>query len=215
MNTYFLSGLGADKRIFQKIQLPKGYEAVYLDWMAPLPEETLEAYSLRLAAHSITDEKFVLIGLSFGGMVAAEIASVKKPDKTILISSIATSDELPWYFAKAGQLGIQKIVPVNLLKAATFIHRVVGARSEEEKAIVYHYIKHADPEFIRWALNAILQWKRHNRVPGIIHLHGDEDHLLPLRFTHADYVIANGGHLMVLNKADEVNRILQKILLQN
>jgi hypothetical protein len=103
-------------------------------------------------------------------------------------------------------------LPISLLKAATFLNRVVGAGTPEDKAVVYHYVKNADPAFIRWSLNAIISWKQHERVPDLVHLHGDKDHLLPVRFTHPGFVVKNGGHLMVLNKADEVNEILKEVL---
>jgi len=215
VKAYFISGLGADKKAFQKIKLPAGYEYVFLDWIPPFQNESLPDYSIRLADSFEQNEKFILIGLSFGGMVASEIARIKKPLKTIIISSLASSDELPWYFKRAGQLGLHKALPVNFLKAATLLNRVVGSGSPEDKAVIYHYVKNADPVFIRWSLNAIVNWNRHERLPGLVHLHGDQDHLLPARFTHPDFVVKNGGHLMVLNKADEVNKILGEVLSMN
>jgi hypothetical protein len=91
----------------------------------------------------------------------------------------------------------------------------VGAGSPEDKAVVYHFVKNADTAFVRWCLNAIINWKRSERLPGIIHLHGEKDHLLPLRYTKPDFVIKKGGHLMVLNRAKEVNEILNEILSKN
>lgn len=200
---------------FQKIKLPPGFEPVFLDWIAPLQHESLPDYSVRLSDSIINDEEFILIGLSFGGMVASEIARKKKPVKTIIISSLASSAELPWYFKRAGQLGLHKALPVNFLKVATLLNRVVGAGSPEDKAVIYHYIKNADPYFIRWSLNAIVNWNQPERLPDIVHLHGDKDHLLPARFTRPDFIIKNGGHLMVLNRAGEVNRILSEVLSVN
>jgi len=47
---------------------------------------------------------------------------------------------------------------------------------------------------------------------NLIHIHGSDDHLLPCRYVHADYIIQKGEHLMVMNRAQEVNRILAKVL---
>jgi pimeloyl-ACP methyl ester carboxylesterase len=213
MKTYFISGLGADKRVFQHVKLPHGYEPVFLDWIAPeKKDETLQAYAIRFADLITEKENFILIGLSFGGMLASEIARIKNPYKTIIISSLASSDELPWYFKRAGKFGLHKTLPVNFLKAATLLNRVMGAGTPQDKAIVYHFVKNAHPSFIRWSLNAIVNWNQQERLPGLIHLHGDKDHLLPVKFTHPDYTVKNGGHLMVLNKAEEVNKVLQQVL---
>ena len=212
MNVYFISGLGADKKAFQKIKLPPGYTPLYLDWITPEKNESLSNYARRFSESINANESFVLIGLSFGGMLASEIARIIKPVKTIIISSLATADELPWYFKKAGKIGLHKTIPVNFFKAATILNRVVGAGTPEDKAIIYYYVKNASPEFIRWSLDAIINWNREERLPGIIHLHGSDDHLLPLKYTHPDFVIHGGGHLMVFNKAVEVNKLLDKIL---
>lgn len=83
MKAYFISGMGADKRVFTHIQLPEGFEAVFLDWLAPNREETLPSYAMRLADHIDTTEPFVLIGLSFGGMLATEIAKQYPPAATV------------------------------------------------------------------------------------------------------------------------------------
>ena len=88
----------------------------------------------------------------------------------------------------------------------------MGASSKEDKAIIINYAKSADPDLVRWSLHAIFNWHQPERLPGIVHLHGSNDLTLPLRYTRPDYVIKNGGHLMVFNKADEVNRILSEVL---
>lgn len=211
MRAYFISGLGADKKAFQKISLPQAYEPVYLDWIPPQKEESLIDYARRFSS-LINDESFILIGLSFGGMLATEIARLRKPIKTIIISSIASSDELPWYFKRAGSIGLHKYVPIKLLGAATVLKNMMGAASKEDKAIIYRYAKFADPDLIRWSLNAIINWQQPERLPGVIHLHGSNDFMLPMKFTHPDYIIKDGGHLMVFNKADEVNKILGEVL---
>jgi len=71
---YILSGLGVDRRVFNKMNF-KGLNLTYLDWIAPLPTESISCYALRLSA-KITTERPILIGLSFGGMIAMEIAKM-------------------------------------------------------------------------------------------------------------------------------------------
>ena len=215
MKAYFISGLGADKKAFQKIKLPAGYEPVYLDWITPEKNESLSNYALRFSSLIKNDDAFVLIGLSFGGMLACEIARLRKPLKTIIISSIGASNELPWYFKRAGRIGLHKAVPIKLLKAGTIFKNLMGAASKADKAIIINYAKFADPVLVRWSLDAIVNWDQPERLPGIIHLHGSNDHMLPIKYTRPDFVIKNGGHLMVFNKAEEVNKILNEVLLVN
>ena len=212
MKAYFISGLGADKQAFRRIRLPSAYEPVYLDWITPAKNESLIDYARRFSSLIKNDDAFILIGLSFGGMLACEIAKLRNPLKTIIISSLGSSTELPWYFRRAGRFGLHKAIPVKLLKAGTIFKNMMGAASKEDKAIIINYAKFADPNLVRWSLHAIVNWNQPQRLPGIIHLHGSNDLMLPLRYTHPNYVIKNGGHLMIFNKADEVNKILNEVL---
>jgi pimeloyl-ACP methyl ester carboxylesterase len=215
LKVYFISGLGADRRAFYKIQLPPGYEIIYLDWIAPSKNESFESYAKRFSELIQKDEGFILIGLSFGGMLASEIARIIPPKKLIIISSLSNCKELPWYFKLAGKLGLHKIIVPAIYKQATILNRFMGAGNKEMKAIVYSYVNNIDPKFIRWSLNIIVNWPHTERLLNLIHIHGSRDHLLPNRYVKADYVVQNGGHLMVMNKAEEVNKILEQILTGN
>jgi hypothetical protein len=44
---YFISGLGADKRAFSFLDL-SFCEPVFIEWIKPLKNETLQGYALRL-----------------------------------------------------------------------------------------------------------------------------------------------------------------------
>ena len=213
MRAYFISGLGADRRAFYKINLPRGYQPIYLDWITPLANETLADYAKRFSQAIKQDEEFVLIGLSFGGMLASELAKIVSPKKLIIISSLSSYSELPWYFKLAGRLGLHRIISPSLYKQATIMNRFMGAGNKEMKSIVYSYVNNIDPAFIRWSLNVIVNWSHTERLSEMIHIHGSNDHLLPYRYVKADYLVKGGGHLMVMNRADEVNSILREVLL--
>jgi pimeloyl-ACP methyl ester carboxylesterase len=212
VKTYFISGLGADKRAFYKIQLPVNYEAVHLDWIKPLPNEPFTDYAKRFSELIKRGEDFILIGLSFGGMLACEIAKLIPPKKLIIISSVSCYNELPWYFKIGGRLGLHRIISPAVYKQATLLNRFMGAGDREMKSIVYSYVNNIDPAFIRWSLNIIVNWSHVDRPPNLIHIHGSNDHLLPRKYVKANYVVEKGGHLMVMNKAEEINKILGEIL---
>jgi pimeloyl-ACP methyl ester carboxylesterase len=212
VRAYFISGLGADRRAFYKIKLPRGYQPIYLDWITPLANETLPDYARRFSQAIKQDEEFILIGLSFGGMLASELAKIVSPKKLIIISSLSCYTELPWYFKLAGKIGLHRIISPSLYKQATIMNRFMGAGNNEMKSIVYSYVNNIDPAFIRWSLNVILHWSHTERHSDMIHIHGSKDHLLPCRYVKADYMVKGGGHLMVMNRAEEVNRILREVL---
>jgi pimeloyl-ACP methyl ester carboxylesterase len=212
MKVYFISGLAADRRVFKYIQLPLDYEIVHLDWIEPMKNETLSSYSLRLAEKIDRNESFVLIGLSMGGMIATEIARHYHPVQTILISSAASSDQLPIYFKWAAKLNLHKLVPVSLVKSAAIMKRLFTAETPEDKIILKQIIRESDPRFISWAMDAILKWKNIEPPASYIHIHGSKDEVLPIRYTRPTHAINRGGHLMVLNHSQEINNILREVL---
>src|SRR5882762_5671553 len=97
MKVYFLSGLGADKTVFQFLHL-KYCEPIFISWIKPLQNETLPCYALRLKDHYKISNDATICGLSFGGMIATEIAKGFSTSKVILISSAKTKHELPPFY---------------------------------------------------------------------------------------------------------------------
>lgn len=95
MNCYCISGLGAGRDIFDYLQFPENWNVQHLDWLEPEVNEGFHPYVKRLSAGINTDEPFVLTGVSFGGMVAQEMATIVHPEKLILISSIRSAKGLP------------------------------------------------------------------------------------------------------------------------
>jgi pimeloyl-ACP methyl ester carboxylesterase len=215
MNVYFISGLGADRRAFQKISLPGSFIIHHLDWIKPEKKETLPNYAKRFSQLIDTSQPFALVGLSFGGMIACAMNEFIRPEKTILLSSIGCSKELPWYFRLTGYLKLHRLIPLSLLNHPNKVaYWLFGAKRPVEKNLLRHIIADGDPEFIRWAFNALLKWRNDKRPQGLFHIHGSRDKILPLRFTKPDVVIENGSHFMVWTRAKEVSDELSKALLK-
>jgi pimeloyl-ACP methyl ester carboxylesterase len=212
MKVYFISGLAADKRVFKYIQLPSGCEAVFLDWITPQKDDTLVSYALRLASTINKEEPFALVGLSFGGMLATEIAKQYKPAATILISSIPLSKELPGYFKMAGKVGLHKIVPISLLKSSAATKRFFTREKNADKKLLWEIINESDTGLIRWSVDAILNWQNEIVPQKLWHIHGTRDEILPVKFTHPTHTIPKHGHMLVMTAADAVNDLLAEAL---
>ena len=213
MNVYFISGLGADRSIFKYIKLPPGHEAVHLDWIPPLPGETLAGYALRLARKIDLSTPFSLVGLSFGGMIAVEIAKKTSPLFTIIISSIPSIAHLPGYFRIAGRLRLHKLIPVFFIQRAAILKRFFTTETPADKKQLKAMIRNSDARFIKWAMHAILTWDNTGIPAQLIHIHGAQDKILPRRYTQPTHTIS-GGHLMVLNRAEEINAVLCEVLVK-
>jgi pimeloyl-ACP methyl ester carboxylesterase len=212
MKVYFISGLAADKRVFKHIQLPEGCDAVYLDWISPEKDESLSSYALRLAESINRQEPFALVGLSFGGMLATEIAKQYKPAVTVLISSVPVSTQLPGYFRMAGKMGLHKIVPISLLKTSAATKRFFTRENKEDKKLLWQIINESDTGLIRWSMHAILNWQNETIPPSVWHIHGTRDEILPVRYTNPTHTIPKEGHMLVMTNPHEVNAFLAKAL---
>lgn len=204
---YIISGLGADKRMFQNFSF-EGFNVIHIDWISPLEKETLQNYALRISK-SLTDENAILIGLSFGGMLAVEISKIRKFKKNFLLSSAKTKFEIPFYYRVLGKLNLLKIIPISFFKSVNFLtYFVFGAKNIFEKILLKDIVKNTDESFLKWALHQIINWKNENYFKDIIHIHGNRDLILPHYFVKYDYLIDGGTHFMTLNHSEKIKRII-------
>jgi pimeloyl-ACP methyl ester carboxylesterase len=214
---YCISGLGADKRIFQKLQL-NGYKPEFLEWLLPEADESLRDYAKRMS-DAINDEMPVLMGVSFGGMVAIEIAKLRPVDKIILISSIEKGVELPRWMRWCGKLHLVRRLPEKPLgnfRAFKLLRPIqnyfLGAQSEEEKRIANEFRDTVNPKYLKWSLQQVFDWNNDFHPPNLYHLHGTRDHIFPVKKVKPTHTIDGAGHFMVFNRHEEVSRILREIL---
>jgi pimeloyl-ACP methyl ester carboxylesterase len=206
---YVFSGLGADERVFVNIDFA-GLHPIFIKWITPQRKESIESYATKLLTQ-ITSEKPVLIGISFGGIMAIEVAKQIETEKVIIISSAKTKNEIPYYLRWAGQLGIHKLFPASLLKQSNiFSSWLFGTTSASEKQLLKEILKDTDVIFLKWAIDCIVHWKNTTLLKNLKHIHGTSDRILPHSFVTCNYSINNGGHFMILNKAEEVTKLIQE-----
>lgn len=211
-DAYFVSGLGADSRVFRHINLPEGYTPVFLDWIKPTPKESLQHYALRMAEKIDSSKPFVLIGLSMGGMIVSEISKVYIPKKAILISSCPTAAHLPPYFKFVKKLKLHRVLPVQAVKFSAISKRLFSAESPDDKLMIRKIIKESDNHFIKWAMDAVLHWDGMPPECNLVHIHGTKDEVLPIRYVKPTHIISKAGHMLVMVNADKVNKILAEEL---
>jgi pimeloyl-ACP methyl ester carboxylesterase len=211
LNVYFISGIGADYRLFTYLQLPEGFEKSYIHWVPPHHDEKLKDYALRLAEQIDTSQPFILAGLSLGGIMAVEIAKKIPPVCTVLISSVPVTAHLPRYYKLAHRLHLSKWVPASLLKAATTIKHSLTMRSSANRKLMRDVIRSGDDRFIEWALNAVLEWENTTIPHPFYHIHGTRDEVFPISLTHPTHIVPKGGHMFLMSQPEVVNAILREI----
>lgn len=205
---YIFSGLGVDQRVFDKMNFD-GFNVEFIDWILPLKSETIENYAKRISQRIIEKDVF-LIGLSFGGMMAVEVAKIIPVKKVILIASAKTKFELPLMYRIAGKIRLHKMIPSVIFKWSNFLSRwIFGIQTKEEKVLFKNILKDTDTCFLRWAINEIVCWKNIEPPSNYMHIHGAKDRILPFHNCKVDHLIQNGGHFMTVNKAKEIEQIIR------
>lgn len=214
MTIYCFSGLGADERAFQFLDFSH-HTIVHVKWIEALPNESLKSYAHRIGAIIDHKEPFVLLGLSFGGMLCVELSKHLNPVQVILLSSITSRNEMPARMKLSGALRLYRIIPSKYFNQPSKIaHALFGVKTEKEKNLLDQILRDSDPKFVKWALNAITQWKN-KTTPNCYRIHGTKDRIFPYTLQTVDVTIQDGGHLMVVSHAEEVSTAINEVISLN
>jgi pimeloyl-ACP methyl ester carboxylesterase len=210
-NIYIFTGLGADERVFYKINF-ENYNAIHIKWITPLHKETIEEYALRLTKQIFTPNP-ILLGLSFGGMMAVEVGKHIETEKIILVSSSKNKQEIPFYYRLAGKIKLHKLIRAKfLVKANKITNKFFSVRTSEDKKIISSMMGASDAVFLDWAIDKIVHLKNETSHANLTHIHGTADRILPIRFVKAHMQIKGGTHLMIINRAAEVEAKIMEAL---
>ena len=208
---YCISGLGADEKVFNNLEL-NGHELKHIPWLRPNKNETIVKYASRMR-EQISESPAILLGVSFGGMIGIEIAKQMQLEKLIIVSSIKNAKELPSWMRYVGQLQLNKFLPIRSYKLIEKIDNDrLGVSNEEERQMVQAYRKAADPVYMNWAVNEVVNWKNEWFPENIVHIHGDKDKMFPIKKIFANHVVKNGTHLMVYNRGKEISDFIREEL---
>jgi pimeloyl-ACP methyl ester carboxylesterase len=211
MEVFFISGLGADKTVFQFLDLSY-CKPVFIDWLDPEKNESLQHYALRLKDKFLPDDA-TIVGLSFGGMIATEIGKQYPSVKPILISSAKTKAELPKIYSTGKFFPLHQWSPYKFQKWFMLrIKKLFGINTKKVRQIYEEIIRNSNPAFNIWAVDAILNWNN-SEVPGnIVHIHGTHDLVLPYKYVQCNYAVKKGGHLMIMEQADILSGFLRNVI---
>lgn len=208
-NIYCISGLGADERIFRRLRI-EGAKLVCLAWPEHSRNDSMRSYAAKLSA-MIEEDNPVLLGVSFGGMLAVEIAKQRQVRKAILVSSAKSEAEKPGLPTPIRWFVTSGIVPPFVYRLPhPALYTLFGTENEEERKLVRSIILDSDGKFVKWAVATLLQWENMILPGNIVHIHGRKDRLIPPDDINADYWIEDGGHMMVYNRASEISRIIEQ-----
>lgn len=206
MKIYAISGLGADKRVFDYLKLH--WKLVHLDWIDPLPKESLQNYALRLSVAIDQSEKFIILGVSFGGLVAVEISKIIKPALTILVSSAEIRKEIPFVYRLAGKTHLMKFLPSAFFKPPKVLAYFLFGT--DRKKLLGSIVEDADLKFAKWATLELINWKNRERLEKVVKIAGSNDRILAPGNSRDMIIIRGGHHFMIVDRAEEISKIINE-----
>ena len=211
---YLMPGMAASPKIFEHWDFPKPFRLERLSWMSPKPQESLQAYAKRMWER-IPDENPILVGVSFGGVLVQEMAKLRSVRKVVVLSSIKSHQEMPLSMKMATYTQLHKYLPLKWVRNVDTLAQFAFGKNIQKRLEMYQkYLSERDPEYLAWAIDALVHWKQDQELPHTLQIHGDEDTVFPIKNLKASYVSLSGGHAIVLTQYRWFNEKLPEILLQ-
>jgi pimeloyl-ACP methyl ester carboxylesterase len=209
---YLIPGMTADFPVYSRILrlLPN---AIVAEYISPESNETLVGYASRMASR-IPANSFVA-GVSFGGIVALEIARVLRPQGCILISSICKPAELPPWFRVWRALGGRRSNAFleTIGTAAALVSRFACTSS----TIRVSELAGAGGQWHRWATASVLDWQPDLEFKAcpLLQIHGSADSTFPIRYINPDLTVAGGRHALPISHPKETAAAIRSFVGQN
>ncbi|WP_417939826.1 alpha/beta hydrolase [Flavobacterium sp. RS13.1] len=213
---YFMPGLAASPTIFERIKLDETvFETFLLEWEIPNLKESLSDYALRITK-KIKHKNPVLIGVSFGGILVQEMARHIEARKVIIISSVRSNTEFPRRMKIGKITKAYKLIPMKLiLNIENLAKYSFGEKVNKRIKLYEKFLAVRDLNYLQWAVESVILWDRSQIDEKVIHIHGDQDDVFPIKYISKCIVVKGGTHIMILNKYKWLNENLPSIILED
>jgi len=162
----------------------------------------------------IEHKKCVLLGVSFGGVLVQEMSKYLNVQKLIIVSSVKSRNELPKKMILAKVTKAYKLLPVQLVSNIDLFSKYIFSNNITKRMELYKkYLSVNHSNYLNWAIENMICWNQEEDIPDIIHIHGDNDTVFPIKNIKTCIILKNGTHVMILNKYKWFNEHLPKLIL--
>lgn len=211
---YFVPGLAACTKIFDFLKFDSNsYETHFIEWLIPTSEdEKIEDYAKRMSK-LVIHKNAVLVGVSFGGIMVQEMSKFLDLKKIIIISSVKSRAELPNRLKVIEKTKAYKLLPSKVISSMDdFTVFAFGDYINKKMTLYNKYLSVRDESYLNWAVYNVLHWRPKESVKNITHIHGTEDPVFPIKHITNCIKVEKGTHIMILNKAKIISKIIQKLV---
>jgi esterase/lipase len=209
---------GTDSTLYSnlKLETEKKIKVLRTEWIPVTKDSDLQTYVKKFIATYRITSKDILIGTSLGGILSIEINKQIPVHQIISISSILTKKEQPKIFRIIRTLHLYHLWPPTIAKMFIAVIIPFYGKNADKFKWFQGVFRKTDNTFLKWAFKHIILWENDEIPENLIHIHGQNDPLFPLKNALlVDYVIKNGTHAMIRFKANEIGKIIDEILLKD
>lgn len=216
IHVYLMPGMAASPLIFENIKLPEHqFKLHYLEWLLPEKNEALSDYAHRMT-QKIKHDNSVLLGVSFGGVLVQEMSKFITLRKLIIVSTVKSKEELPKRMHIAKSTKAYKLLPTGLASRIDLLAKYAYGDKIKKRINLYKmYLSVSDRTYLDWAIDKMLHWDGAECTPSVIHIHGDNDSVFPIKNITNCITINKGTHAMIIYKYKWFNENLPRIILDN
>tara|TARA_B100000579_G_scaffold56638_1_gene40353 strand:- start:559 stop:1194 length:636 start_codon:yes stop_codon:yes gene_type:complete len=208
-----MPGLAASSMVFENIKLDdKKYSLHRIDWIQPKKNESIKTYCVRLSK-KIKHKNPILLGVSFGGIIAQELDKIIKVKKLIIVSSVKSHKEYPILYKIARDYQLNNALPFGMFdNFIKFSLKLNINKLYKRIDLAERYLTERNEIYLEWAVWSLLNWKQEKYRPDLIHIHGDKDKVFPIENISKCIKIKGGRHEMIILKAKWFNENLPSLI---
>ena len=190
MDIHLVPGLGADHRIFDRLLVDAPHRYAH-DWPIMPEGSSLVDFANRLAQQIDSSRPHILIGISWKGPNEMPL-----PIRTL-----------------RGTHPERVLTKAMLLRIMPVIRWQMGVEHTDAMELLESFALATNLDRLKIQVAAVLDWEGPSQpLPNLVHIHGDNDRLMPLGSITGALVVKGGSHFMVYQKSAEVERILRETM---
>jgi hypothetical protein len=109
-----------------------------------------------------------------------------------------------------------KLIPMKLiLNIENLAKYSFGEKVNKRIKLYEKFLAVRDLNYLQWAVESVILWDRNEVDDNVIHIHGDQDDVFPIKYINKCIVVKGGTHIMILNKYKWLNENLPSIILED
>ena len=108
---------------------------------------------------------------------------------------------------------IYKVFPTKVIENfEDYLGFFIGKSLKKRADLYKKYLSVRSKEYLQWSIATIIKWQQTKPIKNIVHIHGTNDAVFPIKNIQNTIKIKGGTHIMVLTKAKKISNIIDTVL---